>query len=57
VESYLSRDPESVPGRTAEPNAKYLNFRFTMLEAPWGSQANKRPAGPLDIDLHGHRQQ
>src|SRR6266446_2628394 len=57
VESCLSRDPESVPGRTAEPNVQCLNFRFTMLEAPWGLQPNKRPAGPLDIELHGHRQQ
>src|SRR5262249_48413567 len=28
------RDGESVPGRTAEPNAQCLNLGFTMLEAP-----------------------
>lgn len=54
--AFLATQNQS-PGRTAEPNAQYLNLGFTMLEAPRGLQANKRPAGPLDVDLNGRWQQ
>src|SRR5262249_35841004 len=43
------RDPESVSGRTADPNAQCLNLGFTMLEAPRGLQTSGRRAALTSI--------